>query len=140
MVDKDQLSIFSISELKKFRAHILNASTKEELLESIDEIIKKKEENASKSLNSRYLVDWMTIDPRYKKLLHNNGIETEAELLAVKDLWSLQGMNCGAHEQISWAQTFFDMSQIEQIPKEERSLQNVAKVVVKSITEGNYNK
>ena len=135
MVDKKNLTKFSISELKEFRTHVKKATTKEELLEALDEMISSKEEQSSRSLNSRFLVDWMNIDLGYRQLLHDNGIDTEQQLLEVENLWSLHGMTQGAHEQISWAKDFFDMSPIEQIPEEKRSLETVTKVIVKQANE-----
>lgn len=131
MVDKDTLTQFSILELKKLRTHVEIAQSREELLEALDEIIFFKEEQANKSLNSRFLVEQMNIDLEYRKLLNDNGIITEQQLLEVANLWTLKGMTHGAYEQISWAREFFDMSPVEQIPEEHRNLENITKVIVK---------
>ncbi len=137
MFNKNNLTKYKISELKVFREHLLEATSTEEILIAIDEMIQEKEEASSKSLNARFPIDWMNIDLDYRQLLHSNGIETEQQLLDIQDLWSLKGMTQGGYEQISWAREFFDMRPIEELPEEKRSPMNVAKVIVKQAKKNN---
>ena len=81
-------------------------------------------------MNSQFLVDWMNIDPSYRELLKVNGIETEAQLLAVKNLWSIPGMTEGGHEQISWARSFFDFTPIEELPPEKKTPDVIVSTIV----------
>ena len=80
MVNKNNLEKFSIMELQELKDHIISAETKEELLEAIDEVIKVKEETEPKSMNERFPIDWMNIDPQYKQKLHDNGIDNLEQL------------------------------------------------------------
>lgn len=137
MFNKNNLTKYKVSELKVFREHLLEATSKEEILTAIDEMIQEKEEASSKSLNERFPIDWMNIDLAYRQLLHSNGIETEQQLLDTQDLWSLKGMTQGGYEQISWAREFFDMRPIEELSEEERTPMNVAKVIVKQAKKNN---
>lgn len=137
MVSKSKLSSFSIEELQTFREKVLQASSKEELLEVLDSTIKKKETELTKSMNSKFPVDWFNIDQDYIEVLHANGINNLAQLRNIKeeDLWKLQGMTQGGFRQISWARDFFDMTPIERIKPSKRDPMTVAKVIVKHANE-----
>ena len=137
MVSKSKLSSFSIEELQTFREKVLQATSKEELLEVIDSVIKKKEADLTTSMNSKFPVDWFNIDQDYIELLHDNGINNLAQLRSIKeaDLWKLQGMTQNGYSQISWARDFFDMTPIERIKPSKRDPMTVAKVIVKHANE-----
>lgn len=135
MVDKETLTGFNIPTLQAFKQAILSATSTEELLISLDEIISKKKELATTSFNARFLVDWMNIDPEYRLLLHRNGIENLHQLREIENLWELEGMTRGGHEQISWARAFFDMTPVENLSPEEESLGNIAKILIKHAEE-----
>lgn len=135
MSGEKHLNRFTIPELKVFRLEVLSAETKEELLETIDKTIQEKEYASSKSLNARFPVDWFNIDPQYISLLHDNGIYNLHQLREIKNIRRLSGMTQGGYEQISWARDFFDMTSLEELPPEERTTENVVKVIVKHANE-----
>lgn len=116
MASKDNLKNFSLEQLREIREKVLSVESKEELLEIIEKVIstkEKEEEIASTSMNARFPIDWMNIDPPYKTLLHKNGIETLAQLRDVKELWSLEGMTPNGEIQLMWAREFFNMDSLE---------------------------
>ena len=137
MVTTKKISNFSIDELKIFKREIQRASSKEELLDTIDKIIKNKENNLALSLNERFPVTQFNIDPDYISLLHNNGIYNLAQLRNIKedDLHLLKGMTKGGFAQISWARDFFDMTPFEGIKTNELSTMTIVKMVVKQANE-----
>jgi hypothetical protein len=134
---KSKFHYFSIEELKLIRDEVTNATSQEQLVETLDRTIKKKEDQLTKSMNSQFLVDWFNIDQDYIGILHANGIENLAQLRSIKeeDLWQLTGMTQGGFRQISWARDFFDMTPIEKIKPEKRDPMTVAKVIVKHANE-----
>ena len=134
---KSKFHYFSIEELKLIRDEVTNATSQEQLVETLDRTIKKKEEQLTKSMNSQFLVDWFNIDQDYIGILHANGIDNLAQLRSIKeeDLWQLTGMTQGGFRQISWARDFFDMTPIEKIKPEKRDPMTVAKVIVKHANE-----
>lgn len=134
---KSKFHYFSIEELKLIRDEVTNATSQEQLVETLDRTIKKKEDQLTKSMNSQFLVDWFNIDQDYIGILHANGIDNLAQLRSIKeeDLWQLTGMTQGGFRQISWARDFFDMTPIEKIKPEKRDPMTVAKVIVKHANE-----
>ena len=134
---KSKFNYFSIEELKLIRDEVTNATSQEQLVETLDRTIKKKEDQLTKSMNSQFLVDWFNIDQDYIGILHANGIDNLAQLRSIKeeDLWQLTGMTQGGFSQISWARDFFDMTPIEKIKPEKRDPMTVAKVIVKHANE-----
>lgn len=129
MVEKDIFKGFNLEQLSQLKTQVLQAESKEEILEVIEELIEvkeKEEQEKATSLNSRFLVEWMNIDPPYIQMLHRNGIETLAQLRAIKDLWSIQGMTPNGETQISWAKEFFNMDSFEK-DKEKTSTKSTKK-------------
>ena len=128
---------FSIEELKLIRDEVTNATSQEQLVETIDRVLKKKEDKLTKGMNAQFSVDWFNIDQDYIGVLHANGIDNLAQLRSIKeeDLLTLKGMTYGGFEQISWARDFFDMTPIEKIKPEKRDPMTVAKVIVKHANE-----
>lgn len=132
MKKKKSLECFTLAELKVLREEVIASKTKEELLERVDSIIASRELKISESLNARFSVDWFNIDPDYISLLHNNGIDTLAQLRQIEDVRELKGITEHGYEQISWAREFFNMEPVEQLPEKKRSdIDEVAKVIVK---------
>ncbi len=114
-----RLSRFNKTELKTIRDAVIEATTRDELLTTIEEIIEQKEKLETEGPNACIPVSFFNIDPDYRRLLHDNGIENLAQLRSIKeeDLWSLKGMTHGGFEQISWAREFFNMEPLVQDTK-----------------------
>lgn len=135
-MSKSKFHYFSIEELKLIRDEVTNATSQEQLVETIDRVLKNKEDKLTKGMNAQFSVDWFNIDQDYIGVLHANGIDNLAQLRSIKeDLWTLKGMTYGGFEQISWARDFFDMTPIEKIKPEKRDPMTVAKVIVKHANE-----
>ena len=134
---KSKFHYFSIEELKLIRDEVTNATSQEQLVETIDRVLKKKEDKLTKGMNAQFSVDWFNIDQDYIGVLHANGIDNLAQLRSIKEeyLLTLKGMTYGGLEQISWARDFFDMTPIEKIKPEKRDPMTVAKVIVKHANE-----
>ena len=134
---KSKFHYFSIEELKLIRDEVTNATSQEQLVETIDRVLKKKEDKLTKGMNAQFSVDWFNIDQDYIDVLHANGIDNLAQLRSIKEeyLLTLKGMTYGGLEQISWARDFFDMTPIEKIKPEKRDPMTVAKVIVKHANE-----
>ena len=113
MATKVNLNNFSLKQLRQIRTKVQSVETKEELLETLEKAISKKEKEEeialTSSLNARFPIDWMNIDPTYKTLLHKNGIENLAQLRAVDDLKTIEGITPSAEIQLMWAREFFNM-------------------------------
>ena len=141
MVRKEYKKItdFTMEQLLIIRSTIKSAKTIEELLGTIDNVIQDKVAS-SKDMNSRFPIDWMNIDAQYLELLHNNQIETLAQLREIDDLRMIPGITKHGIEQISWARDFFDMSDLENMSMETEADQlEVAKVIVKHAKEVSRN-
>ena len=119
MASFGRLSRFNKTELKTIRDAVIEATTRDELLTTIEEIIAQKEKLETEGPNACIPVSFFNIDPDYRQLLHDNGIENLAQLRSIKeeDLWSLKGMTHGGFEQISWAREFFNMEPLVQETK-----------------------
>ncbi len=136
MKKKVSLDNFTLDELKLIKKEITTANSKEELLERVDYIISKKGYQMTESLNARFPVDWFNIDSCHIKLLHDNGIDTLAQLRGVEDISSLTGITEDGIEKISWAREYFNMDSVEQLPIEQRTDNDtVIKVIVKHSAE-----
>ena len=135
---KLKLEDFTLDELKVVREVIVSSGTQEELFERVDKIIKSKEKKLVTSLNANFPVSWFNIDQEYIALLYRNGIATEAQLLEVEDISTLEGITEMGKEQITWAREFFNMEPLDQMPKKKKEDQmEVAKVIVKHAQEVN---
>lgn len=114
-----RLSRFNKTELKTIREAVIEATTRDELLTTIEQIIEQKEKLETEGPNACIPVSFFNIDPDYRRLLHDNGIENLAQLRSIQEeeLWSLKGMTHGGFEQISWAREFFNMEPLVQKTK-----------------------
>lgn len=141
MCKNNRLYKFTIPELQTFKSQVEEAKTKKDLLMLVDETIRQKEYAATKSLNARFPVDWFNIDKDCIELLHRNGIDNLQQLREIpeENLYQLTGMTQGGYSQISWARDFFDMTLLEALTPEQRTQQNVAKVIVKHTNECSKN-
>lgn len=135
---KLKLEDFTLDELKVVREVIVSSGTQEELFERVDKIIKSKEKKLVTSLNANFPVSWFNIDQEYIALLYRNGIATEAQLLEVEDISTLEGITEMGKQQITWAREFFNMEPLDKMPKKKQEDQmEVAKVIVKHAQEVN---
>ena len=134
-VTKTKLNLFSLNELYTLREEVLSSTTKAELLAVITKTIIEKERQMPTTINEKIPTAYLPIDREYQDILYLNGIDNLSQLLQVKRLKSLKRMTEGAYEQISWVREFFDMTQLEEIPYQERTTMNVAKVIVKQANE-----
>ena len=137
MSKKNELYTFTIPQLQTIKSQVLGVSSREELIELIEETIYQKEYAATQSLNARFPVDWVSIDRDHIEILHNNGIDNLYQLreTSEEDLQQLTGMTQGGYIQISWARDFFDMSPLEGLTPEQRTKQNIVKVLVRHANE-----
>lgn len=112
------LEKLSVEELKELRAEIAGGTSIEELLLVLDTAIEGRKPNPN--LNARFPIEWMTIDSSAKKVLLNNGIKTEQDLLETRNLQNLPGMTGSDYEQIVWARIFFNMEPNRVVEEQKR--------------------
>lgn len=113
---KKNLSDFTIEELEIIKTEITKVKSQEELIETIDKIITRKQEKTEKkekSYNEQITINMLgCFLPTEEKILEKNGIYTLADLVNRKTE-TISEIGGSMKEKVNWARDFFDMTAVE---------------------------